>query len=122
MSLRSSLKRLDWNPISNFYLEVSMKGTKAKKRRLMENKEMLAEANLPSDFPNESSCGLPLVPVENQACKQTLFDYFCSEVLSNGVLKWRIRDNFFNLVVMNDYGSTDGNMKVRIFFVLLCDA
>ena len=55
------------------------------------------------------------------ASEITLYDYFCGELFRHGVIMWRLNDEFNQPVVMNDYDSNSGNMKVQVSMLLLYD-
>ena len=43
----------------------------------------------------------------------TLFQYFCGELFNGGILSWRIYDGTRQVVIFNDYDSTNGHIKVN---------
>ena len=50
------------------------------------------------------------VPVPPGTLQNTLFEYFCGEVLRT--LKWRLDEEDMQSVVMNDYAAESGEIKV----------
>ena len=49
--------------------------------------------------------------------KESLYHYYCGELVSKGVFKWRINSPYKKLAVMNDYSSESGNYMVGFFSV-----
>ena len=44
--------------------------------------------------------------------KESLYHYYCGELIRNGTFKWRVNATHKKVVLMNDYDSNSGNFLV----------
>ena len=44
--------------------------------------------------------------------KESLYDYYCGELIRNGTFKWRVNTTHKKVVSVNDYDSNSGNFLV----------
>ena len=57
--------------------------------------------------------------VQNQAASISLFDFFCSEIVTKGKIRFRIQEENQLVVVMNEYDPKNGRIKVWDDFIAL---
>merc|ERR1712048_1292539 len=53
--------------------------------------------------------------VQNQAASISLFDFFCSEIVTKGKIRFRIQEENQLVVVMNEYDPKNGRIKTSDF-------
>ena len=77
--------------------------------------------------PSPSTSGEPSVnTMKPSKVNINLFPYFCAELFRHGQIKWRCCSSHCQILVMNDYDSLSGNIKVifnkfMIYYcILLC--
>ena len=63
--------------------------------------------------PSPSTSGEPSVnTMKPSKVNINLFPYFCAELFRHGQIKWRCCSSHCQILVMNDYDSLSGNIKV----------
>ncbi|XP_065662188.1 uncharacterized protein LOC136084880 isoform X2 [Hydra vulgaris] len=53
--------------------------------------------------------------VQHLGKKNSLYEYFCAELFSRGVISWRVRRPSLNICVMNNYNQESGNFQDKEF-------
>nr|XP_047137215.1 uncharacterized protein LOC105847614 isoform X3 [Hydra vulgaris] len=53
--------------------------------------------------------------VQHLGKKNSLYEYFCGELFSRGILSWRVRRPSLNICVMNNYSQESGNFQDKEF-------
>ncbi|XP_065653453.1 uncharacterized protein LOC136080565 isoform X2 [Hydra vulgaris] len=53
--------------------------------------------------------------VQHLGKKNSLYEYFCAELFSRGVISWRVRRPSLNICVMNNYNRESGNFQDKEF-------
>ncbi|XP_057294024.1 uncharacterized protein LOC130622573 isoform X2 [Hydractinia symbiolongicarpus] len=116
-TLHSEFSEIPYKAIKSHHSQVKKERTSKRKHNHVavnqnddEDGDVNSDENMAEEIINNDS-----TPVFRSTLKESLYRFFCGEIFTKGVCKWRIKTAAQQTVIMNDYDSETGNFLAYSF-------